>query len=136
MKIHYSKLKVGQKYWLIDYEKNEVVEASLYQNILDRNSNTIDYDFKHSPVVDSDHPNSPDFQYIYAKVIDGKLVENVGNRVDESYVEAPVFLTKEEAESKKDKYILKSLKAVRKLILKELAENSEAIKKFKGEVNV
>lgn len=129
MKLKPEKLKIGQKYFLIDYDKDVVVEGMFYNHDLYKDKES--YDFKHSITFDQD--GNEDYKTIYLDLRDKVLKENIGNRESDSWIENPIFSTKEEAEAKKNKYILKSLKEVRKLILKDLAENSESIKKIKGE---
>jgi len=130
MKLKPEKLKIGQKYFLIDYEKDEVVEGLFFNH--DFYNGVESYDFMHSITIDADGDKSD--KRIYLDLRDGALKENVGNcSQDNAWVENPIFATREEAEAKKKKYILESLKVVRKLILKELEENTNQIKKIKGE---
>lgn len=128
-KLKPNKLKIGKNYFLIDYEKDEIVEGLFFNHDLYNGEES--YDFMHSITIDADGERHD--KRIYLTLKDGVLKENVGNRDDDSWVENPIFLTREAAESKKKKYILASLKAVRKLILKELEENTNQIKKLKGE---
>jgi len=127
-KLKPKKLEIGKNYFLIDYAKDEIVEGLFFNH--DFYNGEESYDFMHSVTIDADGEKNE--QRIYLDLRDGVLKENVGNREDESWVENPIFLTREAAEFKKNKYILASLKAVRKLILEELEENASKIKKFKG----
>ena len=129
MKLRPNQLKIGKTYFLIDYDKDVVVEGVFYNHDLYKNKES--YDFKHSITIDAD--GHEDHQAIYPDLKNGVLKENVGDRDDDAWIENPIFSTREEAEARKNKYILKSLREVRKLILKELKENSEQIKKIKGE---
>jgi hypothetical protein len=133
MKLKPEKLKIGQKYFLIDYSKDEVVEGIFYNN--DIYNGKINFDFKYSITFKEDG-SEDDYESIFLDLRDGVLKENVGDRADDTWVENPIFSTREEAEAKKKKYILASLKAVRKLILEELKENTNQIKKLKGVKNV
>lgn len=126
MKLKHSKLVVGQKYFLLDYEGDKVVEGLLCCN--DFCNGSVGYDFK--CFFDAD--GNEDYKMIYLKLKDGILKEDVGDGSKDTFVENPIFLDGKEAESKKKKYLLNSLKAVRKLILKELEENTNQIKKIKG----
>lgn len=127
-KLKPKKLKIGQKYFLINYDKDEVVEGLFYNN--DIYSGVISFDFKYSITFNEDGSEN-DYKSIYLDLRDGVLKERVGSCEDDVWVENPIFSTKEEAETKKNKHILASLKAVRKLILEELEENTNQIKKLK-----
>jgi len=128
MKLKPEKLKIGQKYFLIDYNKDVVVEGLFYNHDLYKSEES--YDFRHSMSIDED--GDANEEAIHLDLIDGVLKEHIGDGEYNCRIENPVFLTKEEAEANKNKYILNCLKEVRKLILKELKDNSESIKKIKG----
>jgi len=116
MKVHKLKpkqLEIGKKYFLIDYTNDKIVEALFYSHEMRRNG-SIDFDFKHSLTGDED-----DYEMINLKLVDGILKDEVSNKF---WVESPVFISKEEAEANKNKYILKSYKAVRSAILTELKD--------------
>ena len=126
MKLRPNQLKIGKKYFLIDYSKDVVVEGLFYNH--DLRKGIEGYSFKQSlGVQDYEVTYSVDLQ-----LLDGVLKETVGNGGYQTWIENPIFSTREEAEAKKNKYILKSLRKVRKLILKEFKENSGQINKIKG----
>jgi len=132
MKLKPEKLKIGQKYFLIDYDNDVVVvvEGIFYKH--DLYGGREGYDFKHSITIDEDGDER--YDSISLNLIDGVLKQDISDRTGSTLqIENRIFSTREEAEAKKNKYILKSLKAIKKVILRELKENSESIKKIKGE---
>jgi len=126
-KLKPKKLQIGKNYFLVDYENDIIVEGMFFNHDLYNGNES--YDFMHSITIDADGVKVDD-KKIYLILKDGVLKENVGDQFVSAWVENPIFSTREEAETKKKKYILASLKAVRKLILEELKENTNQIKKI------
>lgn len=119
MKVHKLKpkqLEIGQKYFLIDYTNDKIVEALFYSHEM-RRDGSIDFDFKHSFSNEGE-----DYDIIHLKLSDGVLKDEIAFKY---LVECPIFMSEEEAEANKNKYILKSYKAVRSAILTELKDLDE-----------
>jgi hypothetical protein len=129
MTIKPNKLKVGQKYFLINCESEdfEIVEMQLTcLEFFKKDKDMVWASFRHDF---TDVEGEEDYKIFNSKF--GLLNILKTQFKDKLWVENPVFATKEEAEAKKAKYILRFLKEERKIILAELANNSKKIKQFK-----
>ncbi len=126
MKVNIKNLKVGEKYFLPDYEENKIVEAILSSISVRNEKDCIFYMFE----LNDD--NSDDFHCFHSRSVGGKIMVELDDYTG-LFVELPVFKTKEAAEAAKDKLLLKKFKAIHKEIVNLMLENrkkmNEVIKK-------
>lgn len=119
-----SKLKIGQEYFLINYENHEIVKAKL-SSILLSDNDEINFHFVFLT-------EGGEKKYVCSRgFLKTNHLRTLANYEQKIWAENPVFLTQEKAEAKKVKYIKKFLKEERQIILAELANNTKLLKNFK-----